>query len=673
VKDSVEGGYLSRPPTQTDSPAALRHPVAARVNRLGRWLGWACPATVVVVTGAVLSGSLRNDFVNFDDIENFLRNPSYRGLKWSNLVWMFTSAKLGHYIPVTWFTLGVDYILWGMNPWGYHLTSLLLHTLNAVLVYVLALCLFKLALVDRPAQRGASAETSVGLRLGAALAALLFSAHPLRVESVAWITERRDVVAGLFTCLVVLTYLESWRRGSRNALDRRWLAGSVLLLGLALLSKSIVVGLPLVLLTLDIYPLRRFQSLAGSPGHRLLPLLKEKIPFFVESATIVVVMFIIGIRRELLTPLDALSLDERVAISAFSLIFYLIKTLLPWPLSPLYELHYPISLFSARYVVAAAATAGITVFVISGRRRWPALLAAWVTYVALLLPVIGITHNGTQIAADRYSYLATVPIALIAGGALASSLRARLSGTSPARTTCLAVLLAVVGVASMAALTPLQVRVWHDSETLWRHALAVDPRSGFAHFHLAGALWLAGRPAEAQGEFERALVLIPDRLGNAKAAVHASLGLLLQVRGEISEAERHYRSALAFSEENVLALANLGVVYANRGQLVAALELFRRALRVMPGDATACLYGRQVATLLAVSPIEIASCLPQSNEERSVQKQDRGRGDSLSSPAGAPSLVILGVSSLRTKPPCPCCSEASWAACRQTRTRAESG
>src|SRR5215831_8071799 len=159
---------------------------------------WWPGVLVATVTLLTFLPALRNDFVNWDDVENFLNNPHYRGLGWTNIRWMLTTAHLGHYIPVTWLTLGLDYVLWGMDPRGYHFTAVLLHALNAGLVYVLAYRLLEL---------GSSGGR--GLALGAATAALLFSLHPLRVESVVWITERRDLLAGLFSTLAVLAYLNA--------------------------------------------------------------------------------------------------------------------------------------------------------------------------------------------------------------------------------------------------------------------------------------------------------------------------------------------------------------------------------------------------------------------------------------------------------------------------------
>jgi len=532
---------------------------------------------------------------------------------------MFTSAHSGPYIPIVWLTLGLDYALWGMTPLGYHLTSVVLHAVNAVLFYVLALRLTQRALAPSagPLQEYEKTnDEALGLPLGASVAALLFSVHPLRVESVAWITERRDVVCGLFSLLTVLAYLRACPRGTPDRLHPGWFWTAVALFVLALLSKPIVVGLPLVLLALDHYPLRRMPFAGPESRRRGARLLVEKLPFFLLSAAVSIVGLVVGRRQEGLTPLATLGMAERLAISGYGLIFYLWKTLLPWPLSPLYELHYPVRPFAVAYVLPVVLVVAITAGMIRARRRWPAALSVWLAYVTLLLPVIGITHNGMQIAADRYTYLACLGWALLAGAGVTWCWHASQTGAVTRGLGRLVVVLSVTVIAALGALSTLEIRAWRDSETLWRHALALDPRSALAHYSLGGALWNLGRTEEAQAELELALALLPDRLANAKAAFHASLGLALHQQGDLAGAERNYRAALSFSRDNVLARNNLGVIYTLRGDRSGALDSFLHVLRVMPGHQSACANGRRLAVILGVKPRELEHCPPLAERER---------------------------------------------------------
>src|SRR2546426_6408874 len=237
------------------------------------WGSWLVPVLIALVTVAAFLPALQSQFVSWDDAENFLDNPYYRGLGWSQLRWMWTT-HLGHYIPLTWMTLGLDYLLWGMNPFGYHLTSLLLHAANAVVFFFVVHRILPLALPSR-------SERGHALAVAAGFAALVFAIHPLRVESVAWVTERRDVLSGLFYLVTILLYLRACEGEERG---RRWYWLAVATFVLALLSKSMVVNLPIVLLILDVYPLRRLGgaiSWWSEPARRIYI---EKIPFVLLAA-----------------------------------------------------------------------------------------------------------------------------------------------------------------------------------------------------------------------------------------------------------------------------------------------------------------------------------------------------------------------------------------------------
>src|SRR5262245_37569954 len=224
---------------------------------------------VAGVTALAFLPALQNGFVEWDDNVNLYENPSYRGLGWKQLHWMLTTGLMGHYIPVTWFTFGLDFTLWGMNPFGYHLTSLLLHVANAALFFLVSLRLLRAATGSLDPE---------AIRVGAVTAALLFSLHPLRVESVVWLTERRDVLSGFFFRLTILAYLEASRAKARR---RRWLlAGSLSAYALAMGSKSVVMVLPALLILLDLYPLRRLSALPGPWfSAATSQVWREKIPF----------------------------------------------------------------------------------------------------------------------------------------------------------------------------------------------------------------------------------------------------------------------------------------------------------------------------------------------------------------------------------------------------------
>jgi len=323
---------------------------------------WALALIPAAVTLAVFLPILGNGFVNWDDQANLLDNLHYRGLGWSHLRWMLTTAHLGHYIPVTWLSLALDYTVWGLNPVGYHLTSALLHAANALLVYRLASALFTAA------DPGTSAWWDI--RRGAMAAALVFALNPQRVESVAWATERRDVTMGLFALLTVLAYLRAVREGGDGRLDRRWYWTSVGLFALALLSKSLVIGLPLVLFVLDLYPLRRRPPAHPRGMGRVVWLgLIEKWPFLALSSAVGILTLALGAQRGNMTALDALGLGQRLALTTYGLVFYLEKAVVPWPLSPLYTLFQPVRPWDPIYLGPMVAVTLVTVILIALRLR----------------------------------------------------------------------------------------------------------------------------------------------------------------------------------------------------------------------------------------------------------------------------------------------------------------
>jgi hypothetical protein len=361
-------------PRRVHSSADTHASASEPADPLGRWI---IPVYLALVTTAAFVGIFQNGFVNWDDGPNLVDNIHYRGLGWPQLRWMLTTFLMGHWIPLTWMTFGLDYLVWGMNPVGYHLTNLLLHIANVVTFYFVAA---RLLAVAHP-----SAKRDVGLQLGAALAALLFAVHPLRVESVAWATERRDVLCGLFYLLAILFYLRAWRGAAGGSVyGRRRYWASLALFALALLSKSMAVSLPAVLLVLDVYPLRRLGGRGVGwfePAARRVWL--EKVPFALLSvgASVVALVALNDIKG--IRPIVALDWLERVTISLYSLAFYLGKMLVPVELSPVYELPYRIDPLAWPYLLAAGVVTAVTAGAVALRRRWLAFLAVWVSYMGL--------------------------------------------------------------------------------------------------------------------------------------------------------------------------------------------------------------------------------------------------------------------------------------------------
>jgi protein O-mannosyl-transferase len=475
---------------------------------------------VAEIVFAAFVPALRGDFVSWDDETNFVLNQRYRGLGPAQLRWMLTTME-GHYMPLTWLSLGFDYVVWGMRPAGYHLTSLVLHALAGAAAYVVALRLFAVAV--GPVPRWA-------LRIAAAVSALLFAVHPLRVESVAWITERRDVLCGLFFLLAVALYLRAAAGGPRRVY---W--ASVAMAALALLCKAIAVPLPVVLVVLDVYPLRRLgpgQWTTASARRVWL----EKVPFAALSLGAAVVALVAQRSIGNLTTLE-LGWPARLAISAYALVFYAWKTVAPTGLAPLYELPFRVDALAPSYVASAVAVVAAATALWLGRRRAPAATAAAAAFAALLLPMLGIVHFGPHLAADRNTYLAGLAPAMLVGGWALHLWRGRRGAVGHAVAGACVVLVAV-----LAVLTWRQSGIWHDSETLWRHALRTSP----------------------------------------SAIAHVKLGMLLEDAGQPQAAIEHHREAVRLHPDLAVAYNNWGIALGHLERFDEAMEKFQLALRIRP-------------------------------------------------------------------------------------------
>lgn len=507
---------------------------------------WASAAIVVwIVAALAFLPALRNGFVTWDDDRNFTDNPAFRGLGLHQLHWMWTTFHMGHYTPLSWMTLGADYLVWGMYPGGYHLTSIVIHAFDAVLLFYLARMLLARAFeVD---------EDDRAITLGAAFGALVFAVHPLRVESVAWATERRDVVS-MFLCLCcVIVY-------TRYALGRVGRGGywaSVALFVAALLAKGTSIVVVPALLLIDIYTLRRTND-----AKRIAA---ELLPFAILSVASV------GLTLIALQHLPQLGLGDKLAVSAYGLAFYLWKTAWPTNLSPLYDMPKPVPTMSGEFIAAYLTLAAFAIVVGVMARRNRGLLIGALAFAALTFPMLGIVQNGPQLAADRYTYHSAPAIALLAAAAFAMAYRKRAS-----------ISLAVGGalIVVMVAATMVQIAVWHDSRTLWNRVIALSPTSPTGNLALARLDVSEGKNEEALPYFRVALAQF-----RSFSEGHNDFGTALAKSGHLEEAAAEYRQALTLAPNNAEPHNNLGIVASRQGDFAAAAREFRAALQIEPRNA----------------------------------------------------------------------------------------
>ena len=514
---------------------------------------------VAIAAFATFLPALDNDF-NYDDDEIILRNYNFRGFAPENVQWMFTTFHMGHYQPVTWLSLAADYSLWEMNPRGYHTTNVVLHALSAVFVFLIARRFF--------CEIVSAKSATTGIDLGASMASLLFAVHPLRVESVAWITERRDVLSSLLLLICLWMYLHAHRAAPER--HRFWIIAAFVVYVLSLLSRAMGVTLPVILLLLDWYPLKRIgwgvSWSAPEPRRAIL----EKLAFFVVAMIFGLVALLaqqdVGAAIELVY----LGGAERIAIACYGLVFYVYKTLWPIQLAPFYELKLPVDVMSAKYIFSALAVLAMAVVVLAMRKKSPGLLIVTIAYVVVLFPVLGLFQSGRQEVADRYSYLPGIILGIAAGGLVARAWI--MNRRALAATMSLAALLMS---GWWATLTWQQCKVWENKVTLWRHGTQAVPTSYIAQYNLGCAFGLVENHTDAIAAFRTCLDLNP-----AYYKALFNMGNSLQVLGRSADALDVYAKAIAANPKDALSYYEQGNVYLKAGRREEALASFKKVLEI---------------------------------------------------------------------------------------------
>jgi protein O-mannosyl-transferase len=493
------------------------------------------------VTLALYWPAAHFDFINYDDPEYIVYNPPVQhGLTRAGLVWAFTTSHAGNWHPLAWISHMADCALFGLNPGGHHLTSLIFHTANVVLLFLLL-------------------WQWTGAMWRSALVAALFAWHPLHVESVAWVSERKDVLSAFFWLLTLAAY-------GRYAKGRKaFYCLALFFFALALLSKPMVVTLPFVLLLLDYWPLQRRMT----PG-----LFLEKIPFLAFAALDCAATLWAQRTAHSVVSLDILPVSSRIANALVSCVLYLWKML--WPV----DLALPYS-YSHAWTFWPAAGAGLLLLLISAgailrARRQPWLVVGWLWFLGTLAPVIGLVQVGTQPMADRYSYLPLIGIFIMMAWAFPAACTR--SSLLPATVVAGALLFLLAG-------AEVQLQFWRNSVALFSHTVAVTRNNILAEYNLAEALARQGDAAQAVVHYQKALAIQPNRVEahyNSQTQAHYNLGLIFRANKQWAEAEAQFRACLRADPDLARAHSNLGVALAALGRGDDALEQFRAAARLEP-------------------------------------------------------------------------------------------
>ncbi len=534
-----------------------------KATRGWRDVPWASVIVVGLVTWLAFRPALDGAILSFDDDATLRSSESrWRGFGGAELEWMFTTFHMGHYQPLTWLSFAVDHAIAGDDPRQFHRTNLLLHVANALLVLALARDLLR-----RRAAPGAGHRRDDAI--AAAAAALFFSVHPLRVESVAWITERRDGLATFFLLITVILWLRVVDLPAGRA-RRRLLIVTLIAFVASLLAKAWGITLPFVLLLLDVEPLRRLER--GT--RRSLVLVREKLPFFLFAAPFVVTAAAAQRAAGATVSLDVHPAWARCFQAAYGLCSYVGRTLWPFDLAPLYPLEARLDPTRLRYLASiAVCLVGVALLLRLARRGVTVPAVAAAAFVVVVAPVLGFTQAGPQIAADRYTYVATIPFAMLVAAAVRRGRRTHARAT---------VVAAVIVVSGLAFLTERQCRVWRNDLTLWTHGARVQPDSGIARYNLARALLEAGRVDESIGSFERAVELDPNNVKYLQdaGAAHARLG-------RYAEAESYWTRILRRLPDHVEASFSMGLSAERQGRRAAARRWYETTLQADPDYAAA--------------------------------------------------------------------------------------
>lgn len=522
------------------------------------------------------------DFNSYDDVLYVVENTIVqKGLSLSNLYWAFTTFSASNWHPVTWLSHMLDCSLFGMNPGGHHWTSLLLHSLNSILLFIILLYM-------------------TGAVWRSAFVAMLFAVHPLHVESVAWVAERKDLLSAFFAFLAIWSYCAYIKLGRK-----RYYWGAVFLFAVGLMAKAMLVTLPFILILLDFWPLGRLKFPMGL--NQVRAQFQEKLPFFILS--LISSVLTILAQQNAIQPLSNITFQERLGNTVISYFRYLERTFRPVDLACFYPFT---ELETGLVVIGFAALCGLTLIAVRAAKFAPYIPIGWFWYLGTLVPVIGIVQVGSQSMADRYTYIPLIGIFMIFAWGLESLTRNSKYGRILVLSCVVAILILLSAVAN------IQASYWKNSKTLFGHAIDVTSENFIAHNNLGTVYYKEKNYERAEYHFREAVKFYPDykeaiynlatvnyfqgRLDAAiysyrkylelekdsnfklYASAHMNLAMALLKTEQTREAESIIKKFVISFPDNAMARNHYGIVLIGQGRLAEALAQFEKALSLDPGN-----------------------------------------------------------------------------------------
>lgn len=541
-------------------------------------------AVVAVITFILYLPALRCEFLLWDDTLYVFNNPHIRSLDLQFLKWAFTDLSAGFWHPLTWISYAIDYALWKLNPFGYHLTAITLHALNSFLVVILVTRLIDVAQeVEADVGKQSFLDGRLVLLVGG-VTGILFGLHPLHVESVAWASERKDLLCALFflwSLIVYVNYLVVLKNNLPSAacsamkFNREYFLALFLFI-LALASKTMAVTLPIVFLLLDYYPFGRIKN-----GKNLAVVIAEKIPFFLCSLFISLISVFAQNNLGALTPGKAMSLYERTLIAFRALALYLWKMLVPLQLNPIYLFPKNISVFSMEYPLEIVSVLGVSAACIYlFKKKKKVYLIAWGYYLITLLPVIGFVPICSFSMADRFTYLPSLGPFLMAGLAMAWLWkRIDHAGVNVTLARRSVIALAAMYFVFLSVLLVRQINVWNNSVTFWSQVIEKSPYEFPLAYSVRGLAYLEmGMYEQAINDCNKAIMIQPDY-----PQAYLNRARVYMATGRLAPAKEDLDKAIAFDGKYADAYSFRGQVHNAMGNLAAAIADYTSAVNIDPG------------------------------------------------------------------------------------------